>query len=81
MDSVVGTTLTAFQVDVLVTGAAAYAALEQSAYLADRLATGGEAVTDRFGAYGRARLTAFHQLLHQYGRRNRVRGRRAYTPA
>jgi hypothetical protein len=76
-----GTTLSAFQVDVLVTGAAAYAALEQSAYTADRLSTGGDGVPGRFDAYARARLTAFHQLLFQYGRKNRVRARRAYVPA
>ena len=76
-----GTTLTSFQVDVLVTGAAAYAALEQSAYTADRLATGGAPVPGRYEAYARARLTAFHQLLFQYGRKNRVRARRAYVPA
>ncbi len=75
-----GTTLTALQVDVLVTGAAAYSALEQSAYTADRLTTTGEA-PDRFATYARARLTAFHQLLHQYGRKNQLRARRAYLPA
>ncbi|MFN0146352.1 MAG: hypothetical protein ACKVT1_07575 [Dehalococcoidia bacterium] len=75
-----GTTLSAFQVDVLVTGASAYAALEQSAFTVDRVTT-GEAVAAGYGAYGRARLTAFRQLLHQYGRRNRVRGRRLYVPA
>ena len=75
-----GTTLSAFQVDILVTGASAYAALEQSAYTVDRVTT-GESVAGGYGAYGRARLTAFRQLLHQYGRRNRVRGRRMYVPA
>jgi hypothetical protein len=76
-----GTTLSTFQIDVLVTGAAAYAALEQSAHLIDSLATGGDAAADRFASYGRARLTAFHQLLHAFGRRNRIRARRAYLPA
>ncbi len=75
-----GTTLSAFQVDVLVTGATAYAALEQSVYVVDRI-TSNSAAQERFAAYGRARLTAFQQLLHAYGRRNRVRGRRAFTPA
>jgi hypothetical protein len=75
-----GTTLSAFQVDVLVTGAAAYAALEQSAFTTDRLTATGEAA-ERFASYARARLTAFQQLLHRYGRRNRLRPRRAYQPA
>ena len=76
-----GTTLSVFQVDILVTGAAAYAALEQSAYTADRITTGGAATPERFEGYARARLTAFHQLLLQYGRKNRLRARRAYVPA
>lgn len=75
-----GTSLSPFQVDVLVTGAGAYAALEQSAYTADRVTTGKD-VDERYAAYARARLTAFRQLLLTYGRGNRVRGRRLYTPA
>jgi hypothetical protein len=75
-----GSSLSSFEVDVLVTGAAAYAALEQGVYTTDRVTTGKD-VTERFTAYGRARLTAFHQLLMAYGRRNRVRQRRAFVPA
>ena len=75
-----GTSLTGEQVDLLVTGASAYAALEQSVFTTDRVTT-GDAVAERYAAWGRARLTAFHQLLHQYGRRNRVRQRRMYVPA
>jgi hypothetical protein len=75
-----GSTLSAFQADVLATGASAYAALEQSAFTVDRVTT-GDAVANAYAAYGRARLSAFHQLLYQYGRRNRVRSRRAYLPA
>jgi hypothetical protein len=77
---VAGTTLSAFQADVLVTGASAYAAFEQSAFTVDRV-TMGEAVAGGYAAYGRARLTAFRQLLLQYGRANRVRGRRTFVPA
>jgi hypothetical protein len=75
-----GTTLTAFQVELLVAGASGYAALERSVSLANRLATGDEAA-EKLSAYARARLTAFRQLLHQYGRKNRVRARRLYVPA
>jgi len=75
-----GTTLSAFQVELVVSGAAAYAAIERSAAMANQLVTGAGA-PERFAAYGRARLTAFRQLLHQYGRKNRVRGRRLYVPA
>ncbi len=75
-----GTTLSPFQVDVLATGAGAYAALEQSAFNADRITTGKD-VDERYAAYARARLTAFRQLLLTYGRANRVRQRRLFTPA
>jgi len=76
-----GTTLSPFQVEMTVAGAAAYASLEQSAHTTDRLTTGGGAVPERYAAYARARLTAFQQLLYQYGRKNRVRRRRMYVPA
>jgi hypothetical protein len=75
-----GTTLSPQQVDLVAMGAGAYAALEQELYAADRITT-GERAGDSFGAWGRARLTAFRQLLIQYGRRSRVRTRRLYTPA
>jgi hypothetical protein len=48
-----GSTLSAFQVDVLATGASAYAALEQSTFTLDRVTT-GDAVASGYAAYGRA---------------------------
>jgi hypothetical protein len=62
-------------------GASAYAALEQSVATIDGLNTGGPAVPDQFAASARARLTAFGQLLRQYGRANRVTSRRLVSPA
>ena len=75
-----GTTLSDHLVDVLATGASAYAALELASYAADRLNLDPRAA-ERHLAWSRARLTAFQQLLHTYGRKNRVRGRRMYVPA
>ena len=75
-----GTTLDSFQCELVVAGAAAYAALERSSSLSNVLAT-GDGAPERFASYARARLTAFHQLLRQYGRKNAVRGRRLYVPA
>jgi hypothetical protein len=75
-----GTTLDAFQLELLAAGASAYAALERSASLSNQLVTAGDS-PERFAAYARARLTAFRQLLQQYGRKNAVRGRRLYVPA
>ncbi|MGH2633094.1 MAG: hypothetical protein ACRDG3_06760 [Tepidiformaceae bacterium] len=67
--------------ELLVMGASAYAVLEQSVATIDGLNTGGPAVPEQFAASGRARLTAFGQLLRQYARANRVRSRRLVTPA
>ena len=67
-------------VDVLVTGASAYAALELASGTTERLNLDA-AATEKYAAWSRARLTAFRQLLHTYGRKNRVRGRRLYVPA
>ena len=75
-----GTSLTAEQADLVAMGAGAYAALEQSVSSADRLAT-DDRVSDRYASWGRARQTAFRQLLYHYGRRSRVRPRRLYRPA
>jgi hypothetical protein len=76
-----GSTVPAHLEDVLLMGTAAYALLEVSAYSIDRLNTGGSDVMELYAAAGRSRLTAFQQLLQQYGRKNRVRGRRMYLPA
>ena len=71
-----GSTLPPFLEDLVVTGAGAYAVLEQSAFTIDTLNTGGPAVAEQMEAWARARLIAFRQLLLQYGRNNRVRQRR-----
>jgi len=76
-----GSTLAGFLEDVLAAGAGAYAALEWAVAGIDRLNTGGPDVANQYESWGRARLTAFRQLLHQHGRSNRVRGRRLYVPA
>ncbi len=75
-----GTTLTAQQVEVLLTGAGAYAALELASGSTGDLEL-DPAAAERYSAWARARLTAFRQLLHTYGRKNRIRQRRLYTPA
>jgi hypothetical protein len=75
-----GSTLTAAQVDILVTGASAYAAQERGSATTEALNLDARAA-ERYAAWSRARLTAFRQLLHTYGRKNRLRGRRMYVPA
>ncbi len=75
-----GSTLGEHLVDVLTTGASAYAALELASFTTDRLNLDPRAA-ERHLAWARARLTAFQQLLHTYGRKNRVRERRLFVPA
>jgi len=76
-----GSTLPVFLEDLVLTGAGAYAALELGAFAIDQLNTGGAAVPDHYASWARARLTAFRQLLHTHGRKNRLRARRLYVPA
>lgn len=75
-----GSTLSDTLSDILVTGATAFAALELAAGTANQLSL-QPAASERYSAWSRARLTAFRQLLHTYGRKNRVRNRRMYVPA
>jgi hypothetical protein len=75
-----GSTLPEQLTDILATGASAYAALEVSAGTAN-VVNLDPAASERYAAFSRARLTAFRQLLHTYGRKNRVRSRRIYVPA
>jgi hypothetical protein len=75
-----GTTLPEALVEMLTTGASAYAAQELSSGNTGILALDPAAV-ERYAAWSRARLTAFRQLLHTYGRKNRLRARTLYVPA
>lgn len=75
-----GSTLPALLEDALAIGAAAYAALELSSSTIEQLNLNG-GTPAAYGALARARLTAFQQLLHLHGRKNRVRTRALYTPA
>ncbi|MFN8506075.1 MAG: hypothetical protein U0547_00755 [Dehalococcoidia bacterium] len=75
-----GSTLSGQQADFVAMGAGGYAALEQAVYTTDHLNTGPN-VPGEFRAWGETRLTAFRQLLMQFGRPARVRRRRLYTPA
>jgi len=67
--------------DLLLTGAAAYAALEWSGYAANRVNVGGEDVWRRYLTWGERMLSLFQQGLERHARRNAVRARRLYTPA
>lgn len=75
-----GTTLAPHLLDVLLTGAGAYAVLELAAASAGELTTDPRAA-ERHASWARARLTAFGQLLYTNGRKNAVRPRRLYARA
>lgn len=74
-----GTTLAGYLEDLVATGGGAYAALEGSVYGIDRLNMGGQRVAAEYGAWARARLTAFEQLLKHHGRSRSLRPRRLFV--
>ncbi len=76
-----GTTLPERLQDLVATGAAAYAAIEWSAYAVDRLNTGGDDTWRHFHTWGQDRLAAFAKGLAKHGRERRLRSRRLYTAA
>lgn len=65
--------------DLLLTGAAAYAALEWAGYAANRVNVGGEDVWRRYLVWGQEMLAQFQRGLERLGRRNAVRARRLYS--
>ena len=64
----------------VVTGAAAYAALEWANYAVNRINTGGEEVWRQYLAWGEDRLAAFQSQLARTGRRASLRRRQLYRP-
>ena len=67
--------------DVVVTGAAAYAALEWASFATNRVNVGGQDVWRDYLTGGQERLAEFQRALARQGRRNTVRVRRLYRPA
>ena len=67
--------------DLVVTGAAAYAALEWASFATNRVNVGGAEVWRQYLVWGQERLAAFARELARNGRRSAVRVRRLYQPA
>jgi hypothetical protein len=67
--------------DVLVTGSAAYAALEWAGYAINRINIGGQEVWRQYLTWGEERLAAFQSHLARLGRRAGLRVRSLYQPA
>lgn len=59
--------------DVLIRGAAAYAAISQAQYHTDRANTGGDHVARDYECWGRMQLQRFYSALRKFGRGRRLR--------
>jgi hypothetical protein len=74
-----GSTIPPAHDDIVCAGAAAYAALDWTAYSANRINTGGEDAWGRYKAFAEERLRYFNAELRRIARNNTVRQRRMYT--
>ena len=66
--------------DIIVGGAAAFAALEWASFASNRLNVGGDDVWGRYMDFGNVRLRAFQQALRDLPEANRLRSGRFYAP-
>ncbi len=73
-------TLPAVAEDAVVTGAAAYAALEWASFATNRANVSGSAAVDDYRAWGEERLRRFQEELRRFGREARVRNAALYRP-
>jgi hypothetical protein len=64
--------------DVVVTGAAAYAALEWASFATNRANVSGTAAFENYQAWGEERLRQFREALRAFGREARVRNATLY---
>ena len=67
--------------DLVATGAAAYAAIEWASYATNRINIGGDDTWGHYHTWGQERLAAFAKGLAKHGRERRLRSRRLYLPA
>lgn len=75
-----GSTLPPELESLVVMGAAAFAVNERAVFAAEELNNAGPAAPEHPAAWGRARETAFRQLLREHTRRRRTRSRRTVLP-
>lgn len=73
-------TIPSYLEDLVVTGAAAYAAMEWASYATNRVNVGGGDTWKNYLAWGQDRLAAFMEGLAKHGRRNALRARQLYRP-
>lgn len=67
--------------DVIVSGAAGFAALEWASFATNRVNVGGQAVWREYLLWGQEWLAEFQRQLARHSRRSAVRARRLYAPA
>jgi hypothetical protein len=75
-----GSTIPAKHEDLIVVGAAGYAAVEWAVYAVNRVNVGGTMTPEEFLTWGREKLAYFRSELRRLSRRNRVRVRSLYPP-
>ncbi len=76
-----GTTIGERLVDLVATGAAAYAAIEWASFATNRINAGGDDTWRHYHTWGQERLAAFSKGLAKHGRERGLRARRLYVPA
>jgi len=65
---------------VVVTGAAAYAALEWASFATNRANVAGQDAFENYKGWGEERLRQFREALRGFGREARVRNAALYRP-
>lgn len=76
-----GTTIAERLLDLVATGAAAYAAIEWASFATNRINVGGDDTWRYYHTWGQERLAAFSKGLAKHGRERGLRARRLYVPA
>jgi hypothetical protein len=74
-----GSTVPGYAEDVVLVGAAGYAAVEWSSFATNRANVSGVQAVENYGEFGRERLRQFRAALRRLGRNARVRTSQLYT--
>jgi hypothetical protein len=76
-----GSTLPAPHEDIVLTGAAGYAAIELASFATNRANLAGPSVVGDYAEWGRERLDLFRRQVRELPQAERLRSSRLYTPA
>jgi hypothetical protein len=74
-------TLPALAEDAVITGAAAYAAIEWASFATNRANIGGPDAVSDYMTWGERQLARFHDMLARFGESGRVRSSRLFVAA